>query len=127
MQMSRERFQEVHKLIWNTVIAHAKDVKEGKTSVRFLKKVGINTAYAKGLLDLDELELLELDHINHCLLCAAFGYCEYCPLRDCHSVESLYHLAVRGYEKAMREIRDIVDKEPFTELSIINICDWEDD
>lgn len=127
MQMSRERFQEVHKLIWNIVIAHAKDVKEGKTSVRFLKQAGINTAYEKGLLDLDEVELLELDHINHCLLCAAFGCCEYCPLRDCYSIGSLYYLAARGDEKAMREIRDIVDKEPFTESSIMNIYDWEDD
>ena len=124
MQMSRERFQEVHKLIWNIVIAHAKDVKEGKTSVRFLKQVGISTAYAKGLLDLDELELLDLHHINHCLLCATFGYCEYCPLGDCYTAKSLYYRAARGDEKAMREIRDIVDKEPFTGMSIMNLYDW---
>lgn len=28
MQMSRERFQEVHKLIWNTVIRHASEVRD---------------------------------------------------------------------------------------------------
>lgn len=127
MQMSRERFQEVHKLIWNIVIAHAEDVKEGKTSVRFLKQVGINNAYEKGLLDLDELELLELDHINHCLLCATFGNCEYCPLGGCYSTKSLYYWAARGDEKAMREIRDIVDKEPFTGMSIMNLYDWEEE
>ena len=127
MQMSRERFQEVHKLIWNTVIAHASDVKDGKISVRFLKHVGIERAYKKGMLELDELALLELECNNECLLCATFGYCEYCPLGSCYSTKSLYYRAARGDEKAMCEIRDIVDKEPFTIMSIMSLYDWEEE
>ena len=119
MQMSRERFQEVHKLIWNMVIARAIDVKKGKLSVRILKRIGINMAVVGGLLDVDEAVMLE--HHNWCLLCAAYGDCKYCPLGECRTIKSLYHRAVIGDKEAMFEIRDIVDKEPFTEFSTITL------
>ena len=51
MQMSIERFRDVHKLIWNTVIEHASEVNSQETSVYFLKQVGIETAYNKGMID----------------------------------------------------------------------------
>lgn len=119
MQMSRERFQEVHKLIWNTVISHAEYVKKGTVTVRFLKRLGVNTAYERGLLDLDEVDMLEYN--NCCLLCLSCGYCETCPLKSCDTYESLYYRSCKGDKEAMIEIRDIVDKEPFTDLSVITL------
>lgn len=119
MQMSIERFKEVHKLIWDTVISHAEDVKKGRASIHFIKWVGVKTAYERDLLDFDEVDMLEYN--NRCLLCASSGECVNCPLRDCNSIESLYYRAAGGDKKAMCEIRDIVDKEPFTDLSIINL------
>ena len=119
MQMSIERFKEVHKLIWNTVISHVEYVKKNTVSVGFLKRVGVNAAHDRDLLDLDEVDMLE--YSNCCLLCASCGYCVNCPLKSCNTKESLYYRACKGDKEAMIEIRDIVDKEPFTDLSIINL------
>lgn len=124
MQMSRERFQEVHKLIWNTVIAHIEDVRKRNCSVYFLKQVGIGRAYERGLLDSDERELIESN--NFCLLCVSCESCRSCVLQSCNSTNSLYYHASRGDKDAMIKIRDIVDKKPFTELSIITLYDWRD-
>lgn len=119
MQMSIERFRDVHKLIWNTVIGHASEVNSRKTSLYFLKQVGIETAYNKGMIDFDESIVILRN--NRCLLCAAYEYCELCPLGDCNEQASVYKRASHGDVNAMIEIRDIVDKEPFTELSIVTI------
>lgn len=125
MQMSIERFRDVHKLIWNTVIGHASEVSSRETSVYFLKQVGIETAYNKGMIDLDE-SIVIMRH-NRCLLCAEFEYCELCPLGDCNMLSSAYRNACHGDVNAMIEIRDIVDKKPFTELSIITLYNEEDE
>lgn len=122
MQMSRERFQEVHKLIWNTVISHAQEVRDGKASVYFLKCMGLNKAYDKGLLDLDELNLIKQN--NACLLCAACTTCMDCILGNCRNSNSLYSKATTGNVKSMLEIRDVVDTWPFTVFSIINLHEW---
>lgn len=128
MQMSRERFQEVHKLIWNTVIARFEEVKKGECSVQFLKSVGMDRAYKKGLLDLDEAILLS--HNSYCLLCASDILCRGYVLGgclSCGSCDSLYYRANFGDKDAMIKIRDIVDKEPFTELTIVTLYDrWEE-
>lgn len=118
MQMSRERFQAVHKLIWDTVIVHTLEVRDRKKSVYFLKGVGLDKAYEKGLLDLDET--LMIDYHNRCLLCALYGFCDLCPLEYCNNKDSLFKKACKGDVEAMMEIRDVVDKPPFTELSVIN-------
>ena len=122
MQMSRERFQAVHKLIWNTVISHASEVRDKKASVHFLKKVGIETAFEKGMLDFDESLLIM--HRNQCLICASSDYCENCPLGDCDLHSSVYKKACRGDMDAMIEIRDVVDKDPYTKLSVVTLHDW---
>ena len=119
MQMSIERYREVHKLIWNTVIAFSNEVKDGKISVAFFKSIGVEIAYEKGLLDLDEKEIIL--YRNNCLLCAAYPNCTGCPIGDCGIRDSLYSRAVNGDVIAMIEIRDIVDKPPFTGLSIITL------
>lgn len=119
MQMSIERFQEVHKLIWNTVISHASEVARRKATVWFLKGVGIDKAYQKGLLDLDEVELIESN--NRCLLCATCSSCMDCILGTCKGIDSLYSKAANGDEGAMEEIRDVVDKQLFTDLSIVDL------
>lgn len=121
MQMSRERFQEVHKLIWNTAIAYATEIKRRKSSLRFLKSTGVERAYVKGLIDYDELVLIKRN--NSCLLCAMSEGCETCPLGDCNCVDSLYTKASHGDKYAMLEIRDMVDKQPFTELSVVTLYD----
>lgn len=118
MQMSRERFQEVHKLIWNTVIAHSQEVREKIAGVIFLKEVGLITAYDKGLLDADELVMIKQN--NCCLLCAACTSCMDCILGSCLD-KSLYTRAASGDRKAMEKIRDVVDKWPFTEFSTITL------
>lgn len=119
MQMSRERFQAVHNLIWSAVIAHATDIENKRASVWFLKMVGAEAAYDKGLLDYVELELIK--HNNSCLLCAMSKNCETCLLGDCEYEDSLYKRACHGDKNAMIEIRDVVDKPPFTELSVITL------
>lgn len=119
MQMSIERFKDVHKLIWNTVIGHASEVRDRKESVHFLKQVGIETAYNKGMLDFDESIVIMRN--NMCLLCASSTRCELCPLGDCNALSSVYKKACHGDVNAMIEIRDIVDKEPYTELSIVTL------
>lgn len=120
MQMSRERFQQVHKLIWNTVISHSQEVRDGKASVYSFKVMGLNKAYDKGLLDLDELNLI--NHNNACLLCAACTSCMDCILGNrCSNSNSLYSKATTGDVESMLEIRDVVDKWPFTEFSIITL------
>ena len=58
---------------------------------------------------------------NRCLLCAAFEDCEICPLGDCNMLSSVYKKACHGDVNAMIEIRDVVDKEPFAELSIVTL------
>lgn len=122
MQMSIERFKAVHKVIWNTVISHYQEVRDGEASVHFFKDVGLNTAYAKGMLDLDELALIEQN--NRCLLCALCTSCMDCILGECISANSLYKKATDGDKTAMIEIRDAVDKYPFTEFSIITLHEW---
>lgn len=119
MQMSRERFQEVHKLIWNTVIAHIEGVRKYECSVYFLKQVGIGRAYEKGLLDIDEAVLLSNN--RNCLLCASFQSCTECVLDCCYNDDSTYQRARSGDKHAALKIRDIVDKKLFTELSIITL------
>ena len=121
MQMSVERFKEVHKIIWDEVIAHADEIKTHKVTVDFLKRVGIDKAYRKGLLDLDELIVIE-SHYN-CLLCASCTSCMDCILENCRTSGSLYVKALLGDVHAMEEIRDIVDKYPFTEFSIVTLYD----
>lgn len=119
MQMSIERFRDVHKLIWNTVIGHASEVNSREASVYFLKQVGIETAYNKGMIDFDESIVIMRN--NRCLICAAFEHCELCPLGDCNMLTSVYKAACHGDVNAMIEIRDVVDKKPFTELSIVTL------
>ena len=119
MQMSIERFKDIHKLIWNTVIGHASEVRDRKKSVHFLKQVGIETAFNKGMLDFDESIVIMRN--NRCLLCASSTRCELCPLGDCNAPSSVYKKACHGDVNAMIEIRDIVDKEPYTELSIVTL------
>lgn len=119
MQMSIERFRAVHKLIWYTVISHTKEVEKGKVSVYFLKAVGLSKAYEKGMLDFDELNIIRQN--NNCLLCAVCTSCMDCILGNCRHVNSLYQKAARGNKTAMIEIRDAVDKWPFTEFSIITL------
>ena len=119
MQMSIERFKDVHKLIWNTVIGHASEVNSREASVYFLKQVGIETAYNKGMIEFDESIVIMRN--NRCLLCASFEYCELCPLGNCNMQSSVYKKACHGDVNAMIEIRDIVDKEPFAELSIVTL------
>lgn len=122
MQMSIERFREIHKLIWNFVIAHAKDVEEGRCSVNFLKEVGLSNAYCKrGLLDFDEVRIIS-DH-HSCLLCASSSSCHDCVLGSCIADNSLYKRARGGNVSAMAEIRDVVDKRPYTDLSVITLRD----
>lgn len=124
MQMSIERFKDIHKLIWDTVIAYSQDAIEVNLDIQFLKGVGINRARAKGMLDEDEEIVIRLN--NNCMLCSTFEYCKLCPLKTCSGMDSLYFKAVQGNIKAMQEIRDIVDKKPFTELSIVELYSWED-
>ena len=119
MQMSIERFKDIHKLIWNTVIGHASEVRDRKKSVYFLKQVGIETAFNKGMLDFDESIVIMRN--NRCLLCASSTRCELCPLGDCNAPSSVYKKACLGDMDAMIEIRDVVDKQPFTDLSIIDL------
>ena len=121
MQMSIERFREVHKIIWNEVIAHAEEIKTGGASVHFIKQVGIDKAYKKGLLDLDEV--LVIENNCNCLLCAACNSCGGCILGNCYASDSLYRKAAYGDVKAMKEIRDIVDKYPFTGCSTVPLYD----
>lgn len=119
MQMSIERFREVHKLIWNTVIENAIEVIKGNTEVWILKGNGVDRAYNKGLLDSDEADFIRQN--NNCLLCASCLICWECVLRNCGSDDSLYNRACYGDVDSMLEIRDIVDKKPFTESSIITL------
>ena len=121
MQMSRERFQAVHTLIWSTVIAHASDIENKRASVWFLKRVGADAAYEKGLLDYDELELIKRN--NSCLLCAMSENCETCLLGDCMCGDSLYKRACHGDKNAMLEIKDMVKKQPFTDFSTVTLYD----
>lgn len=117
MQMNIERFKAVHKLIWNTVIDNAS---EGECSVHFCKLRGIELAYEKGILNFSESILLI--HNNSCLLCASSKSCIECPLKSCKPGGSLYGRVCNERDvKAMVEIRDIVDKPPFTELSVITL------
>lgn len=119
MQMSRERLQEIHKLIWNTVIEWSKEITGEYATVNYVKGVGLRKAFREGLLDADEFKIIK--QRNYCLLCASFLDCRDCVLQGCNSVNSLYQRARRGDTGAMIEIRDIVDKKPFTELSIVTI------
>lgn len=121
MQMSIERFREVHKIMWNEVIAHAEEIKTDRVTVHFLKQAGIDKAYRKGLLDLDEVIVIE-NNCN-CLLCAACTSCMDCILENCWTSNSLFHKVLDGNVSAMKEIRDIVDKWPFTEFSIVTLYD----
>ena len=121
MQMSIERFREVHKIMWNEVIAHAEEIKTDKVTVHFLKHEGIDKAYCKGLLDLDEVIVIE-NNCN-CLLCASCTSCMDCILGSCLPPNSLFHKVLDGNVSAMKEIRDIVDKWPFTELLIVTLYD----
>ena len=81
MQMSRERFQEVHKLVWDIVLANSDEIKRGKMSIISLKLLGIRVAYSIGLLDKDEMELIIEQQA--CLLCASCTLCADCILGDC--------------------------------------------
>lgn len=119
MQMSIERFKAVHKLIWNTVIAYASEVAGEKVSVSFLKEVGLDKAYQKGLLDKDEVGLIE--NSNSCILCASCTSCMDCILGNCRDDDSLYNRACHGDTAAMEEIRDVVDKRPYTVFSIVDL------
>lgn len=123
MQMSIERFQEVHKLIWNTVIENFSE--RGEKFMYFLKIKGIEVAYKKGILAFDEAFCCL--HNNNCLLCAACTRCEQCPIKSCNYEGSLYSRACEGDVEAMIEIRDIVDKPPFSELSIVTLYDLGDE
>lgn len=119
MQMSRERFQEVHKLVWDIVLANSDEIKRGKMSIISLKLVGIKVAHSIGLLDKDEMELIIEQQA--CLLCASCTSCADCILGGCGGDNSLYVRANRGDASAIKEIRDVVDKQPFTDLSIIDL------
>ena len=119
MQMSIERFRETHKLIWNTVISHASEIANGKTTAWFMRGLGVREAYQKGILDADEARMVSLN--NNCLLSALNGYCGMCCLGNCNTVSSLHRRVCCGDVNAMLEIRDIVDKKPFTDLSIIDL------
>lgn len=119
MQMSKERFQEVHKLVWDIVLANSYEIKRGEMSISSLKLLGIRVAHSIGLLDKDEMELILEQHA--CLLCASCTSCEDCILGTCLGENSLYVRACRGDASAMKEIRDAVDKQPFTDLSIIDL------
>lgn len=119
MQMSRERFQEVHKLIWNTVISRASEIANGETTAWFVRGLGVREAYQKGILDADEARMISLN--NNCLISALYGYCGLCCLGNCNTVSSLYRRVCRGDVNAMLEIRDIVDKKPFTDLLIVTL------
>lgn len=119
MQMSRERFQEVHKLVWDIVLANSDEIKRGEMSISSLKLLGIRVAHSIGLLDKDEMELILGQHT--CLLCASCTSCADCILGGCRGGNSLYGRAERGDASAMKEIRDVVDKQHFTDLSIIDL------
>lgn len=119
MQMSVERFREVHKLIWGMVISHADEVKKGVTSVVFLKNMGVNHAYKAGLLDSDEVDVIDVN--SNCMLCSSCYTCQDCILNDCRSYNSLYKRATRGDIVAMKEILNVVDKWPYTILSTITL------
>lgn len=122
MQMSIERFRKTHKFIWNYVIAHAEDMRGGRCSLNFLKEASLNQAYCvEGLLDLDET--LVIGNNFNCLLCASCMSCRDCILGSCNTESSLYKRALRGDVLAMKEIRDVVDKWPYTEFSIITLYD----
>lgn len=120
MQMSIERFREVHKYIWNYVIEHATEIEAGVHSLGFFKREGLNCAYHdKGYLDFDETICIQ-DNFD-CLLCASRMCCRDCILESCFVENSLYRRACRGDVQAMKEIRDVVDKWPYTEFSIITL------
>lgn len=121
MQMSVERFREVHKTMWNVVIAHSKEIEMGERSLFVMKKRGLRVAYQYSLLDLDELSVIEKN--NCCLLCASCTSCMDCILGNCRHDKSLYLRAANGDRKAMEEIRDVVDKWPFIEFSIVTLYD----
>lgn len=123
MQMSIERFREVHKIMWNEVLAHAEEIKTGKASVHFIKQVGIDKAYQKGLLDLDEV--LVIENNCNCLLCASCTSCIDCILGNCRASDSLYGKVIYGDAEAMKEIRDIVDEWPYTVFSTITLYNQE--
>lgn len=122
MQMSIERFREIHKMMWDYVIAHAEDMEENRHSLYYLKGRGLDKAYYdKGLLDYDELIVIE-NNCN-CLLCASVTTCQDCILGTCRTYDSLYREAMSGDVRAMEAIRDVVDRWPYTEMTIVTLHD----
>ena len=119
MQMDIERFRDTHKLIWDIVLANVDEIKKGKMNIDSIKLLGVRVAYSVGLLDRDEMELI-IEH-HSCMLCASHTSCMNCILGSCHTVDSLYARAIRGDAAAMKEIRDVVDKQPFTDLFTIDL------
>ena len=119
MQMSVERFREIHKLIWNAALLHADDIKGGKRSVSEIKNAAVHKARDKGLLDEDEMNLI-LEHYSS-MLCASCTSCMDCILGTCYALDSLYSRATKGDPAAIEKIRDVVDKWPYTVLSIVDL------
>lgn len=119
MKMRIEKYREVHKLIWNTVILHAEEIKTGETSITEVKRQGLHEAYNKGIIDINELIVISEAH--YCMFCAFATSCSDCILGSCSDHLSLYDRASRGDKVAMEEIRDVVDKWPFTKLSIVDL------
>lgn len=118
MLMSMERFRIVHKMMWDTVISRADEIKKQGASVHLLKRGALINAYNQGLIS--EYELYIIEHNDNCLLCAMFT-CDFCVLDCCHMSRSLYRRALEGDVAAMKEIRDVVDKPPFTDLSFVDL------
>lgn len=117
MQMSIEQFKRVHKMMWDAVISYGSEIKN-KMELHLLKRAALLDAYSQGFINDDELSLIEQN--DNCLLCASCT-CDGCVLGSCKTKESLYRRALQGDVHAMKEIRDVVDKQPYTDLSFVDL------
>lgn len=119
MQMSIERFKELHKYIWNYVIERYDRTAYPCNQIWYLKNIAVFRALESKMLDDDEAAVIYSN--NSCMLCATATSCDGCALETCTTENSPFFRAYRGDKNAMIEIRDVVDNGFYDGISIIEI------